>query len=106
MTDQGSAPKRRLPERWWLVGLAVAALVVVIAALLASRDPDGLERVATDQGFSQAAEDSPFSIIPDYSVPGMGGNLTTIVAGLIGIVVVFGVVWLVGRALARRSREG
>lgn len=106
MTDQRSGPNRRLPARWWLVGLAVAALVVVIAALLASGDPDGLERVAIDQGFSQAAEEAPFSIIPDYTVPGIGGSLSTIVAGLIGVVVVFVVLWLVGRALARRSREG
>lgn len=107
MTDQRTSPTRRLPARWWLVGLAVAALVVVIAALLASGDPDGLERVAIDQGFSQAAEEAPpFLIIPDYTVPGIGGSLSTIVAGLIGVVVVFGVVWLVGRALARRSREG
>ena len=98
--------QRRLPARWWLVGLAVAALIVVILVPLASGDPDGLERVATDQGFSQAAEEGPFSIIPDYTVPGIGGSLSTIVAGLIGVVVVFGVVWLIGRALARRSREG
>lgn len=105
MTNQRT-PNRRLPARWWLVGLAVAALVVVIGVPLASGDPDGLERVATDQGFSQAAEEAPFSIIPDYTVPGIGGSLSTIVAGLIGIVVVFGIVWLLGRALARRSREG
>lgn len=106
MTDQRTASSRRLPARWWLVGLAVVAVVVVIAALVASGDPDGLERVAIDQGFSQAAEDAPFSIIPDYTMPGMDGSASTIVAGLIGITVVFGLVWLVGRALARRSREG
>ena len=106
MTDQRTASSRRLPARWWLVGLAVVAVVVVIAALVASGDPDGLERVAIDQGFSQAAEDAPFSIIPDYAMPGIDGGLSTIVAGLIGITVVFGLVWLVGRALAGRSREG
>ena len=106
MTEESTAPGRRLPARWWLVGLVMAALVVVIAALLASGDPDGLERVAIDQGFSQAAEEAPFSIIPDYAMPGIGGSLSTIVAGLLGVVVVFGVVWLIGRALARRSREG
>ena len=106
MTDQRSASSRRLPARSWLVGLAVAALVVVIAALVASGDPDGLERVAIDQGFSQAAEDAPFSVIPDYAMPGIDGSASTILAGLIGITVVFGLVWLVGRALARRSREG
>ena len=106
MTDQRTASNRRRSALWWLAGLGVTALVVVIAALLASGDPDGLERVAIEQGFSHAAEEAPFSIIPDYTVPGIGGSLSTIVAGLIGMVVVFGVVWLVGRMLARRSREG
>ena len=105
MTDRRT-PNRRLPTRWWLVGLAVAALVVVFLAPLASGDPDGLERVATDLGFSESAEDAPFSILPEYTLPGIGGSLSTIVAGLIGVVVVVGLVWLVGRALARRSREG
>ena len=105
MTNERT-PARRLPAKWWLAGLAIAALVVVLLAPLASADPDGLGRVATDQGFSETAEDAPFSIIPDYAVPGLDGSLSTIVAGLIGVLLVFGVMWLVGRALARRSREG
>lgn len=85
----------------------MAALVVVILAPLASGDPDGLERVATDQRFLDRGEDAPYAIIPDYSVPGIDGSLSTILAGLIGVVVVFGVLWLIGKALTRRrSREG
>ncbi|MFN2417940.1 MAG: PDGLE domain-containing protein, partial [Candidatus Limnocylindria bacterium] len=69
--------------------------------------PDGLERVATDQRFLDHGEDPPYAIIPDYSVPGIDGSLSTILAGLIGVVVVFGVLWLIGKALTRRrSREG
>lgn len=97
--------RRRLPRWWWLAGLAVAALVVVILAPLASGDPDGLERVATDQGFIDRGEDAPYSIIPDYTLPGIDGSLSTILAGLIGVVVVFGVIWLVGKALARRPTQ-
>ena len=39
-------------RRWWLVGLAVALLVVIVLAPLASSAPDGLERVAIDAGFA------------------------------------------------------
>ena len=113
MTDghrpmQKDSPRgRRLPRWWWLVGLAIAALVVIVLAPLASGDPDGLERVATDQGFIETAQDAAYSIIPDYTVPGIEGSVSTILAGLIGVVVVFGVVWLIGRILARRTpREG
>jgi hypothetical protein len=95
----------RVSSRWWLAGLALAALVVVAAALLASGDPDGLERVAIDHGFAERAEDAPFTLIPDYVLPGFDGPLATILAGLVGVVVVFGLIWLVGRFLVRRPPE-
>jgi hypothetical protein len=98
-------PRSRLGRYWWVVGLAIAALIVVVLAPLASADPDGLERVAGDHGFLQSARDALYSIIPDYTVPGVDGNLSTILAGLIGIVIVFGLMVLVGRLLARRRSQ-
>lgn len=93
-------PRRR---GWWVAGgLAIAAIVVVVAAFLASGSPDGLERVAEDIGFIGAGEDSPFTIIADYVFPGVDGPMATILAGLLGIAVVFGLAWLAGKALARR----
>ena len=89
-------------RRWWIVGLAIAALIVVVLAPLASSDPDGLERVAEDGGFLASARDALFSIIPDYSVPGIDGNLSTILAGLIGVAVVFVVMVIAGRLLVRK----
>lgn len=98
-----TADDRRGRRGWWVAGgLAIAAGVVVVAAFLASGDPDGLERVAEDIGFIGAGEDSPFGIIADYVVPGVDGPMATILAGLLGIVVVFALVWLAGKALARR----
>ncbi len=94
---------RRRPAATWLVpALAIAIVVVIAAALLASGDPDGLERVATDQQFLGAGEDAPYSVIPDYTIPGLEGPLSTILAGVVGVAVMFGLLWLVGRALARR----
>jgi cobalt/nickel transport system permease protein len=95
-------PRSRLSRYWWLVGLAIAALIVVVLAPLASPDPDGLERVAGDHGFLQSARDALYSIIPGYTIPGVDGNLSTILAGLLGILIVFGLMVLVGRLLARR----
>jgi cobalt/nickel transport system permease protein len=93
-------------RRWWLVGLAIAALIVIVLAPLASPDPDGLERIAEDYGFLGAAIQAFFSILPDYTIPGIDGNLSTILAGLVGVVIVFGLMVLVGRVLTRRrSRE-
>ncbi len=47
--------RNRLGRWWWVVGIAIAALIVVILAPLASPDPDGLERVAEDHGFIDQA---------------------------------------------------
>jgi len=101
--SQRTTPRRR---GWVLGALVIAIIIVVAAAFLASGDPDGLERVAEDTGFLDAAEGSPFSIIADYVFPGMDGPMATIVAGVIGVAVLFGLLWLVGRMLARRRGAG
>jgi hypothetical protein len=98
--NQDGRPGRGRP--WWIAGLVIAGLVVVVLVPLASRDPDGLERVAQDQGFIGTARDALYSIIPDYTVPGVEGTMSTVLAGLIGVALVFGVMFVLGRLLARR----
>lgn len=75
-------------------GLAVAAVLVLLVAPRASSEPDGLERVAQDEGFSAEAEDHALSDAPtaDYGVEGIDDEaLGTGVAGLIGIAVTFAI---------------
>jgi hypothetical protein len=100
--DHGSSRRPRSGRRWWIVGLAISALVVVVLAPLASPDPDGLERVAADAGFLERARAAVYALVPDYAVPGIDGTLSTILAGLVGIAIVFGAMVLLGRLLARR----
>ncbi len=90
---------------WWIAGLSLAVLVVIVLAPLASSDPDGLERVAIDAGFAAQGSDAAYTILPDYSVPFLGDSaLSLIVAGLIGVALLFAAMWLLGRYLARRAR--
>jgi hypothetical protein len=92
--------------RWWLVGLAIAGLIVILLAPLASTDPDGLERVAEDRGFLEAAQGAVFELLPDYTVPGVDdATATTIAAGLIGLVLVFILMWGLGILLTRGRRR-
>jgi len=92
--------------RSWIIGGAIAALIVVLLSPLASADPDGLERVAGDMGFIDLGQSAPYEIIPDYTVPFLGETpLSTIVAGLIGVLVVAVVIVLVARALGSRRAE-
>lgn len=77
--------------RWALVGLAVA-LVLTLLSPLASPHPDGLERVAENLGFIEAAQDAPYEVIPDYTFPGISNEaLATIAAGVAGTIVVFAI---------------
>jgi hypothetical protein len=91
---------------WWVVGLLVAAAAVIVLSPLASPDPDGLERVAIDSGFIEQGQDALYELLPDYAVPVLGdGTPSLIAAGLIGVVLLFGAMWLLGRVLARRSQS-
>ena len=100
MSDTGG--RRPLGRRWWLAGVAIAVAVVVFLAPLASADPDGLERVAGDQGFLDRAVNFWGGLLSGYAIPGVDGPLSTVLSGLLGIGIVLGLMLLFGRALARR----
>lgn len=88
--------------RGWVVAGLGAALVVVLLSPLASAAPDGLERVATDLGFLQAATDTPFQILPNYTITILGqSSLSTILAGAVGALVVAAVAIVVARLVRR-----
>ena len=81
----------------------IAILIAASSAFLASGSPDGLERVAEDHGFLNRAQDAPYQVLPDYTVPGLGdGPMSTIVAGVVGVVLVAGVALGAGSVLRRR----
>lgn len=90
-------------RRLILGGLMIAILIAASSAFLASGSPDGLERVAEDHGFLNRAQDAPYQVLPDYTVPGLGdGPMSTIVAGVVGVVLVAGVALGAGSVLRRR----
>jgi cobalt/nickel transport system permease protein len=87
----------------WGVGLAIALLLAVFSPL-ASAYPDGLEWVAEEHGFIETAQGPLYEIIPDYVFPGVSNEaLATILAGIIGTLIVFGVALAIG--YARRKRQ-
>ena len=91
--------------RWWHIALIICLLVAVISPL-ASSSPDGLEKVAEEEGFISQAQDSPFKIITDYVFPGIENEtLATILAGLIGTLVLFGIAYGVAWLVKSRRTE-
>jgi cobalt/nickel transport system permease protein len=103
LLSAGRAAPGARSANWVGVGLALA-LALTLLSPLASPDPDGLNRVAEDLGFSNAAQDAPYEILPGYSVPFIQDEtLTKILAVAIGTLVVFGIAFVVGRLNTRKS---
>lgn len=88
---------------WWM--LAAASLVALLLAPVASSWPDGLERVAEDHGFVDRAVTLIQAPVPDYVLPGMPGGTATAAAGLLGVVVTFGIMWGLAHLTLRASRH-
>ena len=94
--------------RWFTVlALAVAIGLATAVSPFASASPDGLEKVAADNGFVEQGklapvqEDAP---VADYAVPGVDDpRLATGLAGFTGTVFVFGLGYVVA-LIARRPR--
>jgi hypothetical protein len=94
-----------------VVGIGVALLITLFSPF-ASSEPDGLEKVAENEGFITEAEDAPYEVIADYVLPWVDNeDLATILAGIIGVLIVAAIVLAAGFVLwrlrgARRSTAG
>jgi len=100
-TNTAAQPK----GNWvWVAGL-ILALLLAVASPLASKHPDGLISVAQHYGFLSNEKNPLFSLIPHYVFPGIGDKtLATILAAILGTLIVFGVT--LGVAYTRRRRSG
>jgi cobalt/nickel transport system permease protein len=90
----------------WATGLLIA-LALAVASPLASAYPDGLEWVAEQKGFLGAAQGPFYNVMPDYVLPGVtNGALATILAGILGTLLVFGVTLAMAYSRRRRQAPG
>jgi cobalt/nickel transport system permease protein len=105
LVEGESAPGRRGANA--IAAGLVLALVIALFSPLASSHPDGLEFVAEQKGFLNLAVDPSYEILPDYTVPVISNPvLTTIIAVVLGTLLVFLVAWFVGRSTIRRDAVG
>ncbi|MBG0813699.1 energy-coupling factor ABC transporter permease [Planomonospora sp. ID82291] len=83
-----------------LAGVGVTLVLAGVVSFFASGDPDGLEKVAEDEGFLGRATDHPFAswLLGDY---GDGGGVPVGVAGVVGV----GITLLVAGAVAYAARR-
>ena len=95
----GAPAKAAARGSGWIAAGLVIALAVTFVSPLTDSDPDGLERVAEDKAFLEEAEDAPYEILPDYTIPGIDNEaVTTILAGIVGVLIVAGIGYGVARA--------
>ena len=89
--------------RWWIAAY-LFLLAVVLLAPLASSAPDGLERLAEDEGFAERATDAPFSVLAGYLFPGVENEtVASLLAGWVGVTVIF--LLAVGVAVTLKRRR-
>lgn len=90
-----------------LILLLSALVVAALLSPFASSSPDGLERVAKDHNFLEKGEAQLLSSpIPDYLFPGIQNEkIATAVAGVIGTILTFGAVYILGRLVSARKNQ-
>jgi hypothetical protein len=95
-----------MSRRAAIVVLALAVGLATAVSPFASAAPDGLERVAQEQGFARAAEPPGAQApLPGYAVPGVEGpRVATGLAGFAGTLAVFALGHGLARVMRRRSR--
>ncbi|MGW0120984.1 energy-coupling factor ABC transporter permease [Streptomyces sp. NPDC003327] len=83
-----TAPATRSPKKLWLGGLVTALVLAGFVSFYASASPDGLEKVAADQGIDRHVEEhaAAGSPLADYGVEGVEtARLSGGLAGVIGV---------------------
>ncbi|MEU9982039.1 energy-coupling factor ABC transporter permease [Streptomyces sp. NPDC050856] len=116
LVDAAPAPARpaaaRSLRKLWFTGLGAALVLAGLVSYYASASPDGLEKVAADQGIDKKAEEhaAAGSPLADYGVTGItDARLSGGLAGTIGVgatvAVGTGVFWAVRRRRGETETE-
>lgn len=96
---KGDFPMRKAGI-WLLVALIIGGVVSHFASSL----PDGFEKAGEETGFIHHATSFFASPFPDYAIPGLPGWVSTGLAGILGVLITFGVFLLLSRILVRKNR--
>ena len=88
-------------------GMLIALGLALFASPFASSSPDGLDHTAEKLGFDKHARTVVPAPMSDYKIGRIElPRLSTSLAGAVGTVVVFGLSWVLARALVPHSRPG
>jgi cobalt/nickel transport system permease protein len=109
LNDELSGKRRPITTGQILgAGLGIAVLLALLSPL-ASSAPDGLEsvleRLGSGNGSGPSAT-SPLGVLPDYTIPGLEGGFSTILAGLVGVLIVVALGYSIATLIRRRRAIG
>lgn len=96
-----------LKNKFFVLGVFVTLVLAGIVSFYASGDPDGLEKVATDKGFIENAQDHSLSDSPfaDYGVSWISDDRVSVgISGVIGVLLMLGFSTLLFKYLAKRKQ--
>ncbi|MDY7105880.1 MAG: PDGLE domain-containing protein [Actinomycetota bacterium] len=91
-----------------IVALVVTVGLAMIVSPFASSSPDGLEKVAAEEGFEETAADHALGDSPlaDYGVSGVDDErVSTALAGLVGVVITLAVAYGISRTMSGRRHH-
>ncbi|NTW26209.1 MAG: hypothetical protein HGA37_16030 [Lentimicrobium sp.] len=90
----------------WKIVFIGAIIIGGFVSLLASTFPDGLEKIAEEQGFLENGKQLISGLMPDYQVPGIYiENIAKSFAGMVGTCMVFVILLLAGKFLFRFKKD-
>lgn len=90
-------------KKYVFFGLMISIILVLLSPL-ASSFPDGLEKVSLLFNFSHKGTSLISSPMPDYTIPFIrNSSLSTISAGIIGTLIIFIILYILGKLLKRKN---
>jgi cobalt/nickel transport protein len=94
-------------KRKWFVVAIITLVAAGIISYFSSSHPDGLQRVAENHGFMDEAKKPTWTAwISDYELPGTGIPIVKVgLAGIIGVALLFFVLYGLTATLTRRKEE-
>ena len=94
-----------MKKKWVVFAIIIAVFLVIFLSPLASKLPDGLQRVAQDKGFLEKTRTLSPPVIPGYLFPGIKNEkLAVIAAGIVGILIVFIISYFIA-LLIRKAKK-
>ncbi|MEK6545851.1 MAG: energy-coupling factor ABC transporter permease [Nitrospinota bacterium] len=89
----------RIRKKSSWIWLAISIAIAAILSPFASKLPDGLERVAETFGFIGREKLTLPSLFRDYQISGVYGKVSTAIAGIMGVLIVFALSYMVMKVL-------